>query len=139
MSKLTLILAALALTVVAACAQTAASPQPASPTVAATCQALPDALRGCAPMTCGQPHPFVRSFTIEHRVVGPDGDRCGYSQTMPGEMTMTCRFTEAGRAEMAAQVEAMERGSLSGGTGQQSAMTRDCEVRDSSGSVVPWG
>jgi hypothetical protein len=138
MPRLLVIAAALALATSIGCAQTTASPQSSAPT-AASCQALPAALRGCEAITCNEPHPFVRSFTMEHRVAGPDGDRCGYTQRMPGDMSMSCRLSEEGRNEMAAQVEEMARGNLSGGTGRQNAMTRECEVRDSSGTVVPWG
>lgn len=125
--------------IAAACAQTGAPP--ATPPVAAdmSCQALAEAMEGCAPAACSQRHPFMRSFQIEHRVVGLEGDRCAYSQTMPGDMLMTCRFTPEGRGEMAGLIRQMERGNLSGGTGQQNAMTRECEVRDSTGAVIPWG
>lgn len=125
--------------IAAACAQTGAPP--ATPPVAAdmSCQALAEAMEGCAPAACNQQHPFMRSFQIEHRVVGLVGDRCAYSQTMPGDMLMTCRFTPEGRGEMAGLIRQMERGNLSGGTGQQNAMTRECEVRDSTGAVIPWG
>lgn len=124
--------------IAAACAQTGS--QPATPVAAAmSCTALAEAMEGCAPATCRQQHPFMRSFQIEHRVAGPDGVRCAYSQTMPGDMLMTCRFTLEGRAEMAGLIREMERGNLSGGTGRESAMTRECEVRDSKGEVIPWG
>ncbi len=125
--------------IAAACAQTGAEPTPASVAAPLSCPALADAMEGCAPAACNQQHPFMRSFQIEHRVVGLVGDRCAYSQTMPGDMLMTCRFTPEGRGEMAGLIRQMERGNLSGGTGQQNAMTRECEVRDSSGAVIPWG
>lgn len=124
--------------IAAACAQTG-SPPPTPVAAAMSCPALAEAMEGCAPAACSQQHPFMRSFQIEHRVVGPDGDRCAYSQTMPGDMLMTCRFTPEGRTEMAGLIGEMERGNLSGGTGRESAMTRECQVRDSNGDVIPWG
>ncbi|MEZ5958372.1 MAG: hypothetical protein R3C27_14300 [Hyphomonadaceae bacterium] len=128
--------------IAAACAQTSPVtplPTPATVTAPESCPALADAMERCTPAACSQRHPFMRAFQIEHRVAGPEGDRCVYSQTMPGDMLMTCRFSAEGRAEMAGLVREMERGNLSGGTGQQNAMTRECEVRDSNGAVIPWG
>jgi hypothetical protein len=81
----------------------------------------------------------MRTFTIDHRVTGLEGERCGYTQSVPGDMSMTCRFTPEGRTEMAELILEMERGNLSGGTGQQSVLTRECEVRDRDGNVLPWG
>ncbi|MEZ5960813.1 MAG: hypothetical protein R3C30_10380 [Hyphomonadaceae bacterium] len=122
----------------AACAQTASQPTPGAQ-ASVSCPAFADAMERCAPAACSQRHPFMRSFQIDHRVSGLEGDRCAYTQTMPGDMLMTCRFTPEGRAEMAGQIREMERGNLSGGTGRDSAMTRECEVRDSNGVVIPWG
>jgi len=81
----------------------------------------------------------MRSFLIDHRVAGSEGDRCVYTQTVPGNMLMACRLTPEGRMELAGLIREMERGNFSGGTGRQSAMTRECEVRDSDGVVIPWG
>lgn len=114
--------------------------QPDQPLIAPECAALPEALRGCTPASCQQPHPFLRNFMITHAVAGPDGEACGYSQTMPGEMAMACRFSEAGRSEYAGVVEEMLAGRMSGATSApESAMTRECEIRDRNGAVVPWG
>jgi hypothetical protein len=128
-----------ALAVVSALALPAVS-QPQEPALAAACAALPEALRGCAPATCQQPHPFMRSFTITHTVSGPDEAACAYTQSMPGDMVMSCRFSEAGRAEFALEVEEMLAGRMSGSTSAPaSATTRECEVRDRNGNLVPWG
>lgn len=134
-----LLIAAAGLSAVA-CAPTADNPgatQSAAPP-GVGCGALAQSLRACAPASCRQPHPFVPSFIIEHRVMGSDGAVCAYSQSMPSDMSMSCRFSPEGRAEMAHVIEEMERGNLSGGTGRQSAMTRECTVHDSSGGIVPW-
>ncbi|MBX3429152.1 MAG: hypothetical protein KF779_06200 [Hyphomonadaceae bacterium] len=104
-----------------------------------TCVALAEALRTCAPASCQQRHPFVGTFMIEHRITGMDGETCGYTQSMPGDMSMRCRFTPGGRSEMADLIVEMQRGNFSGGTGQQNVLTRECEVRDRDGNVLPWG
>jgi hypothetical protein len=131
------ILAVFGAAAAAACAQTGANPQ-AAPT-AGNCQAFTEALRGCAPASCDQRHPFAPGFTITHRVTGTDGEHCAYTQSMPDDMSMSCSFTPAGREEMAGLIEDMGRGNFSGGTGQQNAMTRECVVRDGSGTPIPWG
>lgn len=112
-----------------------------APAPAAECTALPEALRGCAPAACLQPHPFMRGFQITHRVIGADGEACAYTQTMPGDMTMSCRFSEDGRVEMAASIEEMlTTGAMSGSTSAPAnAMTRECEIRGRDGAVIPWG
>lgn len=137
MQRLLLVVVVLSGVIAAACAQTGA--QPTLPAAPVSCPALADALERCAPAACSQQHPFMRSSQIEHRVAGPEGDRCVYTQTMPGDMLMTCRFTPEGRTEMSGLIREMERGNFSGGTGRQSAMTRECEVQDSNGAVIPWG
>jgi hypothetical protein len=120
----------------AACAQTGSGSQSLG---AGGCPALADALRGCAPASCRHAHPLVATFTIEHRVTGLDGAHCGYTQTVPGDMLMSCRFTADGRSEMAELITEMVRGNLSGGTGRESVVTRECEVRDRDGTLLPWG
>ncbi len=131
----------LTLAIVAACAQTGPGPTPSTTAAASpvTCSALAEQLENCVPAACSQRHPLVRSFQIDHRVAGPEGDRCAYTQTVPGDMLMTCRFTAEGRAEMAGLIRQMERGDLSGGTGRESVLTRECEVRDRDGTPLPWG
>ena len=94
----------------AACAPTTAE-TPAGPAAApqTSCAVLPEALRACAPASCGQPHFFVRNFTIEHRITGIEDGACAYKQSMPGEMSLTCQLSEAGREEIAAEMEAFQR------------------------------
>lgn len=102
------------------------------------CGGLPEALRQCAPETCAQPHPFVPGFEISHRVEGLLGEACAYRQSMPAEMSMSCQLSAAGREEMAHLVEEMAQGRMSGGTGRDTVTTRECQVRDRSGAVIPW-
>lgn len=116
---------------------------PAAP-MAIDCRAFADALRACAPALCRHPHLFAPSFAIEHRISGPEADACAYSQSMPGDMLMTCRYSEAGRSEAASLMDDMFSGrqtsfSFSTSEPQDNAMTRECVVRDRDGAVIPWG
>ncbi|MGE0047112.1 MAG: hypothetical protein AB7J28_09670 [Hyphomonadaceae bacterium] len=118
-----------------------AAPAPAQE---GACEALAASLEeGCAPASCTQPHPLMRNFTIEHRVTGEESGACAYAQTMPGNMTMQCRFSAEGRAELAAQLrEAAQSQSFSFSTRDPEAenyLTRECEIRDQAGRVIPWG
>jgi hypothetical protein len=114
---------------------------------AINCREFADALRACAPSSCRQPHPLASGFTIEHRITGLEAAECAYTQSVPGDMAMTCRFSETGRSEMASQMEGMLSGgqrsfSFSFSTSdppQDTAMTRECILRDHSGAAIPWG
>lgn len=120
-------------------------PEPGAPT--ASCLQFADALRACAPASCGQPHPLVSGFTIEHRVVGQQAGGCAYTQSMPGDMVMSCRLSESGRSEIASQLEdtlSGRRQSFSfrfstADPPQDNTMTRECILRDRSGTIIPWG
>ncbi|HEY9143683.1 MAG TPA: hypothetical protein VIM90_06590 [Arenimonas sp.] len=111
---------------------------PASPPAAPDAAAEPDpaaahlafaaALEACVPASHRSPHPFVRGFVIEHQISGIDGDTCGYSQTMPGDMRMECKLDQPGRAGLAAEFRELAEGRMSGGTGEQPAWTGGCEV-----------
>lgn len=111
---------------------------PASPPVAPGAAAEPDpaaahlafaaALEACVPASHRSPHPFVRNFVIEHQISGIDGETCGYSQTMPGDMRMECKLDQPGRAGLAAEFRELAEGRMSGGTGEQPAWTGGCDV-----------
>ena len=101
--------------------------------------AFADALRSCTPARHGTPHPFVRGFTSAHEVVGPVGDRCAYTQSMPGGMVMDCAFGAAARVAMADELDAFAAGRLAGGTGAQPAWAGDCEVVTADGKRLPFG
>lgn len=138
-------LAFIAAIALAACTPTenTAAPQ-AADVVLADCAQLPAALRACAPIACGQPHMLVRDFTIKHQIDGRDGGLCRYSQTVPGDMLMSCRFSEAGAEEVASQHEDMQDGEFSFSYSsddpeQQNAMTRECVLTGPDGAVIPWG
>ena len=91
--------------------------------------AFADQVQACEAGTHASPHPLMRGFTIEHEVTGAGEDgRCAYSQTMPGNMRMECRFDEANRAGFADQLREQAHGRLSGGTGQQPPWASDCEI-----------
>ena len=111
---------------------------PAPPPVAPDAAAEPDpaaahlafaaALEACVPASHRSPHPFVRNFVIEHQISGIDGETCGYSQTMPGDMRMECKLDQAGRVGLAAEFRELAEGRMSGGTGEQPAWTGGCDV-----------
>ena len=86
------------------------------------------ALEACVPASHRSPHPFVRDFVIEHEISGLDGESCGYSQTMPGNMHMACKLDQPGRVGLAAEFRELAEGRMSGGTGEQPGWTSGCEV-----------
>ncbi|HVK81128.1 MAG TPA: hypothetical protein VM915_11010 [Verrucomicrobiae bacterium] len=72
------------------------------------------------------------AFEAEHRFRCDEDQYCTYTQTMPRERTLWCRFTEAGRAEFAAVIEA--------GAREPPVPTalRECELRDRDGAIIPF-
>lgn len=145
--KLSLI-ACLALSLPAATAASSSEPPPAAdpPKAAAPAETAPvaadpaafaDAVAACTAATRSEPHPFVKGFVIEHAVAGETDGRCDYSQSMPGGMHMSCRLGEDGRAGLAQEFRDQAAGRMSGGTGQQKAWTRDCEIVTADGKRMP--
>lgn len=100
------------------------------PEVSADCSGLADALRNGATIVCLAP--AERGFVAEHRFRCDDNAPCIYTRTLPGNLTVWCRFSQEGREAFAASVEAQANGPISG------AAARECEVRDGEGAVVPW-
>ena len=91
--------------------------------------AFADKVEACEAGTHSSPHPLIRGFVIEHAVAGSGEDgRCDYSQTMPGNMRMECRFDEQHRGGFAEQLREQAHGRMSGGTGQQPPWASDCEI-----------
>lgn len=138
---------ALLLPVSAAASQPAAAPAPAAEPAAqpaavpalADPAAFADALAACTAATHQAPHPFMKSFTIEHAITGESDGHCAYSQTMPGEMHMACRLTADGRAGLAEEFREQARGRMSGSTKSQPAWTRECEIVTKDGKRTPMG
>jgi hypothetical protein len=141
--------ASLALGLVAATAF-AASPEPPDEPLAATTaepvkdeapgaadRAFAEALVGCRPAKHEGPHPFVKGFVIEHEIAGESGAVCGYTQTMPGGMTMDCKLSSDGRSALAAEFRELAEGRMSGGTGSQPSWTRECEIVTQDGKRMP--
>lgn len=122
---------------------------PATPAAPATATSAPDAaadslafaasLEACVAASHRSPHPFVKGFLIEHEIRGIEGDQCAYSQTMPGDMRMECKLGEEGRHGLAEEFREMAQGRMSGGTGEQPAWTRDCEIVTADGKRMPLG
>jgi hypothetical protein len=52
---------------------------------------------------------------------------------------MACRLREEGRAGLAEEFREQAAGRMSGGTGQQKAWTRDCEIVTADGKRTPMG
>lgn len=117
-------------------AQTPAEPLANDPPGAAD-RAFAEALVGCRPARHEGPHPFVKGFVIEHQISGETGGVCGYTQTMPGGMTMDCRLTADGRSSLAAEFRELAEGRMSGGTGSQPGWTRECEIVTQDGKRMP--
>lgn len=113
-----------------------ARPTPGTPDQVA---AFAASLDTCVPGKVATPHLLMKSFVVEHTVVGEAGNVCSYSQTMPGNMKMECAFSAAGRKAMAAELRNMASGgSMRGGTSQaQPAWANECEIVTASGSRSP--
>ncbi|WP_176693099.1 hypothetical protein [Arenimonas terrae] len=124
-------------------AETATPATPATPAASAAPagggaeRAFAEALVGCRAATHQGPHPFVRGFVIDHAIAGETDGACAYSQTMPGEMRMECKLSVEGRAGLAAEFRAQAEGRMSGGTGEQPAWTRECEIVTRDGKRMP--
>lgn len=112
----------------------ASEPEPAPPLDAG---AFADALDACTVATHEGPHPFVRGFTIQHRIVASSDKGCEYTQTMPGDMHMACLLSDAGRAGLAEEMRRQAGGKLSGSTSQQPAWTSECEIVTKDGKRMP--
>lgn len=129
---------AASLSVVVAAQQPSA---PAAPALSTPDQitAFASSLDACKPGKATTPHLLMKSFVIEHTVVGETNGACTYSQTMPGNMKMECSFSAAGRKAMAAELRNMATGgSMRGGTSQaQPEWAKECEIVTASGSRSP--
>ncbi|MBN8608018.1 MAG: hypothetical protein J0L81_13965 [Caulobacterales bacterium] len=102
------------------------------PEPAAECSGLAGALRDGTAIVCSAPSIADPSFAAEHRFRCDDAEACAYTQTMPDERTLWRRFSEAGRAEFAANLDAHAPHSI-GAIG-----ARECEVRDRTGAIIPF-
>lgn len=95
------------------------------------------ALDACTVATHESPHPFVRGFTIQHRIVAATTAGCEYTQSMPGGMHMTCLLSEAGRAGLADEMRRQADGKLSGSTSRSPAWSAECEIVTKDGKRMP--
>jgi hypothetical protein len=102
------------------------------PEPSADCSGLASALRDGAALVCTAPSAIDAGFAAEHRFRCDDAQACTYTQTMPDERTLWCRFTEAGRAEFAANLDASAPNPIG------PSVARECEVRDRSGAIIPF-
>lgn len=100
-------------------------------------RAFADALEACTGASHQTPHPFVRGFTAEHRITGEVDGRCGYEQTMPGNMRMACGFSAEGRKAMAAEFRARAEGRMSGSTAETKAWQHECTIHTADGKQLP--
>ncbi len=98
-----------------------------------------EAVASCRPASHSGPHPFMKGFTIEHTIRGEVDGACGYTQSMPGGMTMECALSDAGREGLAEEFRQQAEGRLSGGTSRQPGWTRECEIVDNAGKRSPMG
>jgi len=125
----------------AAAPETEPAPSTDTPAAAEAADGLAFAasLEACAVASHQSPHPFVSGFVVEHTISGVEDGLCGYSQTMPGGMRMECKLGDAGRNGLAAEFREMAAGRMSGGTGEQPAWTKDCEIVTADGKRMPMG
>ncbi len=62
---------------------------------------LVDALETCAPAAIEMPHPARASFMMVHTIDGEDAQgACGYTQTMPEDILISCGLSAEGRADL---------------------------------------
>lgn len=103
--------------------------------------AFADALDACQPAELRIPHPLVRPFFVEHTVHGEKDGRCRYDQTMPGDMTMECSFTEEGRKAMADQIRKLGDDAMLHGSTKDAppAWAKECEIVTKDGKRMPFG
>jgi hypothetical protein len=115
----------------------AAETEAQAPATIADPAAFADALQACTASSHTAPHPFMKGFVIEHAIAGEQDGACAYSQTMPGEMRMECKLSEAGRSGLAGEFREQAQGRMSGSTGAQPAWTGECEIVDKAGKRSP--
>ncbi len=96
-------------------------------------------LETCTAASARTPHLLMPAFVVEHTVEGEKAGTCAYSQTMPGNMTMTCALSQAGRTALAAELKTMATGgSLKGGTSMTApAWFKECEILLPNGNRIP--
>lgn len=120
-------------------APTPPAAQAPTPGSADEVRAFADSLEACKAGKVATAHPLMKSFVIEHTVSAEKDAACGYVQTMPGKMTMECKFSASGRKLMAAELRASAAGGpMRGGTSQaQPEWARECEIVTASGARSP--
>lgn len=59
------------------------------------------ALEACKEAKFEMKHPMVQDFTIVETIHGMENDKCKYTQTMPNNGLMSCKFDEAQRQAFA--------------------------------------
>jgi hypothetical protein len=125
--------------VVAAAGVLASQSQTPAASSPAEIEAFSKALESCTAATAATPHPFVRTFTIEHTVGRETDGKCDYRQTMPGKMTMVCGLSAEGRRQLAAEMRTMATGgSMRGSTSAAPAQwMKECEIETASGQRSP--
>jgi hypothetical protein len=113
--------------------------QPPTPGSVEDVRTFADALESCKTGKVATAHPLMKSFVIEHTVTGDKDAACGYVQTMPGKMTMECKFSASGRKLMAAELRAsVAGGPMRGGTSMaQPEWAKECEIVTASGARSP--
>lgn len=126
-----LIAAAAVLATLIGAPATALTTQP-WPETQPTCSALPSALRSGATLVCTDPVTAERRFELEHRLRCDEAELCLYTQTLPDNMTLWCRFSPQGREAYATIIETRADGPIWG------IMARECELRDSAGAIIPF-
>ena len=113
----------------------AAEAEPAAP--ASGPLAFAEALDACTAAQFEAPHPFMRGFTIQHKLIGPRDGSCQYTQSMPGDMTMECALSDEGKKALGDEFRAQAEGRMSGSTAKQPVWTSDCEIVAKDGKRTP--
>jgi hypothetical protein len=67
-----------------------------------------DNLKMCTPYTFSYPHPLMPTFTGKNIIVGKKGDKCDVVFLMPGDMKMSCRFSQETIALMTSEAKYKE-------------------------------
>ena len=110
-----------------------------APSSSSEVAAFVEALNTCTAAKAATPHPLMKSFTVEHTIVGAREPGCDYRQTMPGKMAMVCVLSPEGRKAIATELSVyVKGGSISGSTSSAPPVwMNECELEMPDGKRQP--
>lgn len=114
-------------------------PQASQPSGSSEMEAFVRALESCTAATAATPHPLMKSFTVQHTIVGPTEAGCDYTQTMPGNMKMVCLLSAEGRHALSGEMRVYVKGGTISGSSSSAAPTwmTECQLESPTGQRSP--